>query len=313
MTILIKLWYNVRKFWKSGVEMKETKQIVNQMPPLERKLKGLTTTNLKIIAILAMLIDHIGAVVIPYFQSVYAHSLESFFWLQLMVTPMRLIGRIAFPIFAFLIVNGFFHTKDLKKYLIRLSLFALISEPFFDFGLFGRYFDAAHQNVFFTLAFGLVAIWGYDNLVKKKGANFIAGLFVACIGFITVAMRTDYDFYGILTIFLIYLFFNSFKQMSAALIALNLILYSGQLTLWSAIPSYAFYTYQIELQGGYGVGIQFLIYLLMISQLFSLFALLILKDYNGEKGKSFNKYFFYAFYPVHLFLLGIVVYIFKMI
>lgn len=277
------------------------------------KLKGLTSTHLKIIAIIAMLIDHIGAVVVPYFQSVYAHSLESIFWTQMMITPMRLIGRIAFPIFAFLIVNGFFHTKDLKKYLIRLSLFALISEPFFDFALFGQFFNASHQNVFFTLALGLAAIWGYDNISKKNSANFIAGLFVACIGFITVAMKTDYEFYGILTIFLIYLFFNSAKQMSIALVALNLILYGAQFTLWSAVPTYVFYQYNLELQGGYGLGIQLLIYLLMIAQFFSLLALFFLKNYNGEKGKSFNKYFFYSFYPVHLFVLGLIVFLCKMI
>ena len=279
---------------------------------LSLKEKGLTVEQLKIIAIVTMFIDHFAAVLFPYFQLSYVHNQSSFFWYQLAITLMRLIGRVAFPIFAFLIVNGFYHTSNRKNYLIRLGVFALVSEPFFDFALFGTWFETTHQNVFFTLALGLLAIWGYDNISRENRRNYIGGLFVACIGFLALNLKTDYDFYGILTIFLIYLFFENFKRMSIALIGLNVVLYAAQLSVWSLIPPFVLRNYGLQLQGGYGLGIQVTFYLLFISQLFSLLALFILKYYNGEKGNSVNKYFFYAFYPVHLFVLGLILYLLQL-
>lgn len=284
-----------------------------EKPRLSLKEKGLTVEQLKIIAIITMFIDHFAAVLLPYFQLSYAHNQSSFFWYQLVITLMRLIGRVAFPIFAFLIVNGFYHTSNRKNYFIRLGVFALVSEPFFDFSLFGTWFETTHQNVFFTLALGLLAIWGYDNISRENRRNYIGGLFVACIGFIALNLKTDYDFYGILTIFLIYLFFENFKRMSVALIGLNIILYAAQLSVWSLIPPFVLQSYGLKLQGGYGLGIQMTFYLLFISQLFSLFALFILRYYKGKKGKSVNKYFFYAFYPVHLFILGLILYLLQRI
>ena len=284
-----------------------------EKPRLGLKEKGLTVEQLKMIAIVMMFIDHFAAVLLPYFQVNYAHTQSSFFWYQLVITVMRLIGRLAFPIFAFLIVNGFYHTSNRKNYLIRLGGFALVSEPFFDFALFGTWFETTHQNVFFTLALGLLAIWGYDNISRDNRRNYIGGLFVASIGFLALNLKTDYDFYGILTIFLIYLFFENFKRMSIALVGLNVVLYASQLSVWALIPSFVLQTYGLQLQGSYGLGIQMMFYLLFISQLFSLFALFILRYYKGEKGKSVNKYFFYAFYPVHLFILGLILYLLQRI
>ena len=83
----------------------------------------MNTYKLKLIAIITMLIDHIAAVLIPS---------DTMLWLV-----MRCIGRLAFPIFVFLLVEGFHHTRDVKKYLLRLGAFALISEVPFDLAFYG--------------------------------------------------------------------------------------------------------------------------------------------------------------------------------
>ena len=103
-------------------------------------MKGIKTFLLKWIAIISMLIDHIGAVLFPWCE-----------W-------MRIVGRLAFPIFAYLLVEGFVYTKDVKKYLVRLGLFALISEIPFDLAFFGTVFAPVHQNVFFELFCGNAGI-----------------------------------------------------------------------------------------------------------------------------------------------------------
>ena len=97
-------------------------------------------TQLKIIALLSMLVDHIGCVLFP------------------KVTAFRIIGRLAFPIFAFLIAEGMVHTSNWKKYFLRLFIFAIISEIPFDFITSGKMIDWSHQNVLFTLLLGAMSI-----------------------------------------------------------------------------------------------------------------------------------------------------------
>lgn len=278
----------------------EVSEMVNQAEGIGFVNRRLTVTSLKLIAILAMFIDHFAAIVLTSLQSVYGQSLESFFWFQLVIILIRLIGRIAFPIFAYLIVNGFYHTSNKKKYFLRLALFAVISEPFFDFGISGSFVDMSHQNVFFTLGLGLLAIWGYDHISRDESKNFIPGLFIVALGFLAQMMQTDYGFYGIMTIFVMYLFFDNFKRLSLMLIILNVLLYGGQLSVITSLMS-------DHLGNGYEVGLQVIYFLMCNAQLFSLFSLIFLKDYNGQKGRPFNKYMFYVFYPVHLFLLGLLV------
>ncbi|HWT26306.1 MAG TPA: TraX family protein, partial [Mobilitalea sp.] len=133
----------------------------------------MSTFALKMVAIIAMLIDHTAAVLVPQ-GSVY-------------YIPMRCIGRLAFPIFCYLIVEGFNHTSNVKKYIIRLGLFALISEIPFDLAFYHEHFGSefikdfqgaigskyfilhliSYQNVFFTLFLGLCLIT-IMNMVEKK-------------------------------------------------------------------------------------------------------------------------------------------------
>ncbi len=282
----------------------------NQEFLLEKK-KGIDAEQLKMIALITMLIDHIGAIIIPFLQG-YTQNMSTFIALEGIMVAMRLVGRISFPIFAFLIVNGFYHTSNRAKYLLRLSIFALISEPFFDFAVYGTWLEFTHQNVFFTLALGLVAIWGYDNISNDRGGNFIGGLFVLLMGLLASNLRTDYDLYGVMTIFIMYLFFKNKMRLNITVIILNLLFFGEQLGSWSYTSSMIHDLYGLTMTGGMGFTLQVLIYLQFIAQLFCVIALWPISKYNGQKGTSkLNKYFFYAFYPVHLFILGLIIVVLK--
>ena len=133
---------------------------------------------LKVIAVITMLIDHIGAVLVP-----------GMLW-------MRYVGRIAFPVFCCLLVEGFYHTRNVKRYLFRLLLFALISEIPYDLAFYHTVWYPAKQNVFFTLAIGLGFLWFWD---REREPVFKAGLLVIAI-WLAEILHTDYHGYGVLLI-----------------------------------------------------------------------------------------------------------------
>ena len=109
---------------------------------------------------------------------------------------MRGIGRIAFPIFCFLLTEGYIHTRDIRKYLLRLFIFAIISEVFFDMPFYNTYFDIKHQNVFITLFLGLLAIYSDIVSILLFLAICVAAYFIRC----------DYGVGGILIIMTIFRF-----------------------------------------------------------------------------------------------------------
>lgn len=148
-------------------------------PPMQRqKGKGIPGSTIKIIAVTAMLIDHIGAFVLTrmiiekgYFYA--ATDVNRLFawlgdnWLLYFgMLVMRLIGRLGFPIFCFLLVEGFQKTKNIKKYVFRLGLFALISEIPFNLANAGRVWASGYQNVYFTLLIGILALCAFDGIAK---------------------------------------------------------------------------------------------------------------------------------------------------
>lgn len=186
----------------------------------------MTGSAIKLIAIIAMLIDHIGAVFFP--QHMF----------------LRAIGRIAFPIFSYFIAEGFYYTRSRTKYLLRLSLFALLSEIPFDLLFYGSILEFSHQNVFFTLALGLLAIWAIDHF-KDKNIALTFGSYLIAIGIALLAyfMKTDYDAYGIVLIVLFYTFRSNKLTMSVVYafiaIAYSLLIYQNPLLLcqlFSLIP-----------------------------------------------------------------------------
>lgn len=144
---------------------------------------------------LFMFIDHFAYVMIELGVGFYGD------W-YLIDRVMRGIGRMAFPIFCFTIVEGFQRTRDAKAYLKRLLLFALISEIPFDLAFRGTFFTMSYQNVFWTLAFGLAALIVYEDRLMPSWQR-VLGL-LACF-FLPVMFHTDYSVYGVLTIFVMYM------------------------------------------------------------------------------------------------------------
>ncbi|MGL4335527.1 MAG: TraX family protein [Turicibacter sp.] len=273
---------------------------------------SLTATHLKMIAIILMFFDHFAATVLTHFQGQSGVGETQFVVYQTLIVTIRTVGRLSFPIFAYLIVNGFYHTSNKRNYFLRLVGFAFISELFFDFGIFGTWVYMGHQNVFFTLALGLLGIWGYDALKDKGTFKKILGtVFVLAVGFLSSVIRSDYDIYGVMTIFFMYLFFKNFKRMSIAIIAFNLAIYWSGFLSWFIIPAWFEGAYGWELKGVQGSILHVLTYIMINAQCLSVCALPVIKCYKGEKGKPFNKYIFYAFYPVHLFLFGLIMQLLK--
>lgn len=271
---------------------------------------------LKVIAVISMLIDHIGATVV-YGLLMASYSIvsgenggmvprELAVWVvenwDLAVSVysiMRIIGRIAFPIYCFLIVEGFLHTKNVRKYALRLGIFSILSEIPFDLAFNDGWFDKSSNNVFFTLWIGLLVIWGISYLERWCGlsdaplseqniqlsgngkrtaigkiicAVLVGGVLLGagCI-LANRLLCTDYGAAGVVTIVLMYLFRK--KTWQGFVIAVVV------LTLMTNSP-----------------------------ELYALFGAVLVCYYNGERGKNI-KYFFYAFYPVHLLLLWLVTYI----
>lgn len=239
---------------------------------LQKKKIGISGSTLKMIAVVTMLIDHTAAGILGRYLTMYA--LDStpgaidYNTLWTIYEVMRGIGRIAFPIYCFLLVEGFTHTKSVGKYSLRLLVFALVSEVPFDLLFSGKAVDLSYQNVFFTLWIGLLVIWGFQWIEQKKSWHvvlkvpmylvaFLAGLVFADL------LATDYSYYGVFAIAVLYIFR---KKRGTQIVA-------GVLSfLW---------------------------------EVWAVFAFIPVGFYNGKRGWNM-KYFFYFFYPVHLLLLYLV-------
>ena len=173
---------------------------------------GISGSVLKWIAVITMAIDHMGAGFLEsYVMNAWGGSpIGNTFagrWNEILSVDqiIRYTGRPAFPIFCFLLVQGFLHTRDVKKYAIRLGIFALISEIPFDLALHIRPFHWQNQNVFFTLLLGLLAIW----FMQSRGGGIVvrvAGL-LAGAG-LAELFHTDYGAFGVALIVLLYLLRN---------------------------------------------------------------------------------------------------------
>ncbi len=207
---------------------------------------------LKTLALLSMIIDHYGAV----FQSG--------------IDIYRIIGRLAFPIYAFLLVEGYVHTSNVKKYATRLFIFALISELPFDLAFYGG-LGFTHQNIFFTLFIGLVIMYFLDKKELKYNINksliIIIGLFTAML------TNVDYNYIGIIYILTFY--------------------YTRDYPMPKRIFTQALIIFLTNLLS------------LGFTQQYSLLAFPLIYFYNGKLGPN-NKWlqvFFYVAYPLHLLII----------
>lgn len=257
--------------------MKEN--IKNKLPTNSPLIKipfgGLTSNMLRTIAVALMLSDHIWATAMSFGN-----------W-------MTYIGRMAFPIFAFQIAEGFVHTSDFKKYALRLLGFAVITEIPFNLFYSSRWFNPYHQNVLFTLLLGLLAISVIDkvrkNITVKTVALSLLWLLLICIA--SVIGFVDYGFLGMITVVMFYIlrdFPFAWLARLAAMVLINIVFFEGQV-----FPIEIFgKIFEIPTQG------------------FAVFSLIPIWLYGGRKGRS-NKimqYGFYAFYPVHMLVLYLIKY-----
>lgn len=204
---------------------------------------GISGFALKWIAMVCMLIDHAGAVLFPQY------------------IQMRIIGRLAFPIYCFLLVEGAVHTKDIHKYELRLLAFALLSELPFDLAFYTRP-DFRHQNVFFTLFLGLLVVEQYQKQREKLNSLLTFVVAIACMAAAEL-LHTDYGAAGIIFILLFYVLYGHTALKQGAFVAMNFLLYGTSVQAYAGI------------------------------------AALPMLLYNGNRGPSM-KYFFYLFYPLHL-------------
>lgn len=215
-------------------------------------------STLKIIALVIMFIDHVGAVIVQ--RTMWMPGFNHDFWNSLYM-PIRYVGRLAFPIFCFLLVEGYVHTSDVKKYMRRILLFAVISEIPFNLAITGKVIDLNYQNVFFELALGIGAMY-YLDVVEKKQNNYLLQVILR-LGIIAVFaiaaehLNLDYGMYGIISIVALYVFRQN-KLMQLLVGAFSF--------YWEPVAPLAF---------------------------------VLIAFYNGKRGRKI-KYAFYIFYPAHL-------------
>lgn len=222
-----------------------------------RKIWGLSQEGLKSIACLTMLLDHIGAVFVPGYYTYYV---------------LRLIGRIAFPIYCFLLAEGVHYTRNPRKYALRLALGAAASEIPFDLAFYGGV-TLAHQSVMLTLLLGFWALGIWKRWPAWSRVPMAAALALAAEW-----LHTDYGAWGVVLI-LIFGIFRTHPRWQLALVLTVILLAMGSI----AVP--------------FLLGIPI--------ELFALLALIPIGLYSGKRGRPARgkQLFFYGFYPVHLLLL----------
>lgn len=224
------------------------------------KNKGLLNRNiLKITALIAMTLDHIGLQLFPQY------------------TFLRIIGRLAFPIFAYMISEGCLYTGNRKRYLASIAIVAILCQVVYFFAM-----NSLYQCIFVTFTLSVILIYAFDNALKKKN---LPSVLAALLLYFAVVMITEYlprilvntDFcvdYGFLGVMLpVVVYFSKGKFMKLLSTAVCLVL--------------------LALVSG---GIQW----------YSLLALPLIALYNGGKGKRNLKWMFYIYYPVHLVAIYVV-------
>ena len=217
------------------------------------KLRILDGTSLKLIAMISMVFDHVGDMFFP-----------GALW-------MRMIGRLAMPLFSFCIAEGYAHTKNKQRYLLRMGVFALVSEIPFDLAFEGRV-GLGHQNIMLTFFLSILALMLFDR-IRGEGKEHAAGktllgiLCVCAVAVLALVLRADYTLFAVLAVFLFYVLRNRHPLLRC------------------------------------GVGVGFLALTRTVGYYratgLSLIPLLL---YNGKRGRGL-KWLFYAFYPGHMLLL----------
>lgn len=212
-------------------------------------LFSLNMSQLKWIACLFMLIDHIGVFLYPQYQI------------------LRILGRLAFPIFAYMVANGYRYTHNVSLYLLRLSLFAILYQPIYQICI------GSHFNIFATLSMGVAAIYLYEQIRNKMRYTALAWISPILLAVLAQALHLEYGAYGIVLIFTAHRFF----------------LYPQKLILAWIVANLAYVA----------------IYWPATIQAYALLALFFIVRYNQQRGHS-NKWAFYLFYCIHIPILYLI-------
>ncbi len=239
------------------------------------KLFEISSFALHIIAMLLMLCDHMWARLIPGND-----------WLTC-------IGRLAFPIFAFMIAEGYTHTSSLKRYVLRLLIFAVISEIPFDLMYSGTFFYPFHQNVMWTflIAIGLIHLNETARKKKKLCLTIITAIGTAIIGYLLgFVFMTDYYGTGVLTVLAFYFFRGrsawQYIAQLAAIIIINFVMLEGLQYEFTVLGG----TFYFPQQG------------------FAVLALIPIWLYHGRQGyhSKWFRWLCYSFYPVHMLFISVI-------
>ena len=228
-----------------------------------KRYQVLDGTMLKIIAMISMVFDHAGDIFFP-----------GVMW-------PRMIGRLAMPIFSFCIAEGFAHTHDRKKYLMRIGMFALISEIPFDLAFEGKP-GLGHQNIMLTYFLSVIGLMLFDRIRGGQdtdtehisaGKTVLGVLAVLAISVLSLLLRADYTIFAIISVFLFYVLRKKHPLIRS------------------------------------GIGTAFLAFTRTMSYYCTTgLSFIPLAMYNGKRGKGL-KWLFYVFYPGHLLLLAAIRYI----
>ena len=231
---------------------------------MNKKSKGISAATLKWIAIISMMIDHFGIAV--YWQL----NIHNYYVYKVMRDG---IGRIAFPIYCFMLVEGFFHTGSVKKYIERCLIFAFVSEIPFNLAIYGKIFHFERQNVYFTMVLGIIAMSVLQKTLKYRDKKIVfvvlQSLCIAAYLGAGTVLKVDYYDKGGMMFIIVFYYFKIFE-------------------------AYIEKKYQMLLGA----------LLFAVVEPVAVLAFIPIWFYNGERGKQ-NKYLFYWIYPAHLFLFGI--------
>ncbi len=327
---------------------------------------SITGSTLKLIAIITMFIDHLGASIFEFYlynmleprgadycKSVIC-SRVPWLWMEWMGDydkvlnidiTLRTIGRLAFPIFCFLLVEGFLHTHNMKKYLTRLGIFALVSDLPFDMAFFGE-ITLKHQNVFFTLFIAVLALWAADHAKKQESFNgfhrfvgkigvLIAGAFAAYATLTSMGMIFGYivgsifelsdliqivisGVLGFIAGVIVYLVLikkydaeNKLRICTGMLYVFGFFILAELLCTdyggWGVLAVVVMWLVRPAWMNGFNAGVLALT-IMSFGEAAAFISALPIEMYNGKRGLKM-KYFFYVFYPAHLALFVLIRYL----
>ncbi|MBR3039406.1 MAG: hypothetical protein IKI20_01935 [Lachnospiraceae bacterium] len=237
-------------------------------------MKEVGRSTIKWVAIVTMLIDHIRFTLIP----------TSPQWAGILNTAFSCIGRIAFPLFAYLLADGFLRTRSRQNYFLRLLIFAFVSEVPYDMMRDGKYLSFSHQNVIFTLLISFAAMWvvslfrEMEFFKERKNLRFFCEAAVCILAIVAAHYsHSDYGYIGVMTVLICFYGMLIAKDNPAiAVFRPDLIAFAGGVCMLTALDE----TEIVALTGGF-----------------------LIWAYHGKTGVKVPKVVSYGFYPLHMLLL----------